>query len=103
MERQLARMGEKVTLKLNLEPHMERMGRKEGKKTPLTQMELAEKIGVPQGTISRWVGSKIDSYNRQILEKLMVYFECEIEDLFKVEREFVPDDTPQKKQRNVRS
>ncbi len=93
-------MGEKVTLKLDLKPHMERMGHKEGKKTPLTQSELAEKIGVPQGTISRWVGSKIDSYNREILEKLMIYFNCEIEDLFRVDREFAPGEDFDRTRRN---
>jgi transcriptional regulator with XRE-family HTH domain len=92
-------MGEKFKLKLNLVPHMVRMGRKAGKQTPLTQMELAENIGVPQGTISRWVRSKVDSYNREILEKLMIYFECDIEDLFEVKRELVADDAPSKKQR----
>lgn len=83
-----------MTLKLNLEPHMKRKGYEMGKNKPLTQMELANEIKVPQGTISRWVGSKIDSYNREILEKLMIYFGCELEDLFQIEREFISD-TPE--------
>lgn len=64
----------KVEIKINLKPLME--------KRKVTQEELANAIEVPQGTISRWVNNRVDRYDRRILEKLMVFFNCELEDLF---------------------
>ena len=80
----LVRMS-KVTISLNLKPHLERMGRKQGKKSSLTQSELETATGIPQGTISRWVNDKVDSYDRKILQLLMQYFDCSLEDLFTIE------------------
>lgn len=52
---------------------------------PITQEELAQAIGVPQGTISRWVGNKVDRLDKRIMIKLCEYFECGISDLLKLE------------------
>lgn len=64
----------KVEIKINLKPLME--------KWDVTQEELATAIDVPQGTISRWVNNRVDRYDRRIIEKLMVFFDCNLEDLF---------------------
>lgn len=74
-----------VILSLNLKSHLERLGREQGKHSPLTQTELEEATGIPQGTISRWVNDKVDSYDKHILQKLMTYFDCGLEELFKIE------------------
>lgn len=54
------------------------------------QQELADAIGVPQGTLSRWVGNKVDRYDRTILNKLIGFFNCDISDLIVVERTELP-------------
>jgi len=63
-----------VEIKINLKPLMEKRG--------VNQEELSQAIEVPQGTISRWVNNRVDRYDRRILEKLMVFFNCDLEDLF---------------------
>jgi transcriptional regulator with XRE-family HTH domain len=73
----------KVHLKLNLKPLMERKGKELGK-AALTQDELAELTHIQQGTLSRWVNSKVDVYKRETLEKLMQVFDCSLEDLFEI-------------------
>jgi transcriptional regulator with XRE-family HTH domain len=35
-----------------------------------TQAQLSEKSGVPIQTISRWENDRVDSYDRDVLEKL---------------------------------
>jgi transcriptional regulator with XRE-family HTH domain len=35
-----------------------------------TQAELSERSGVPIQTISRWENDRVDSYDRDVLEKL---------------------------------
>jgi len=67
----------KVTLKLKLKELMTERG--------LTQDKLSEKANIPQGTISRWAGNKVDSYQREVLEKLMVTLDCKLDDLFTIE------------------
>jgi len=47
----------------------------------ITQQELADSIGIPQSTMSRWVGNKLDRYDRHILVKLCEYFQCEVGDV----------------------
>ena len=73
----------KVHLKINLEPLMERKGKELGC-GKLTQDEVAEISGIQQGTLSRWINNKVDAYKRETLEKLMVVFDCNLEDLFEV-------------------
>jgi transcriptional regulator with XRE-family HTH domain len=67
----------KVTLKLQLKTLMTERG--------LTQDQLSVKAKVPQGTISRWAGNKVDSYQKEVLEKLMIALDCSLEDLFTIE------------------
>lgn len=67
----------KVTLRLNLKALMKSRG--------LTQDELADASKIPQGTISRWSGNKVDSYQKETLEKLMQTLDCKLEDLFTIE------------------
>ena len=67
----------KVTLRLNLKALMKSRG--------LTQDELADASNIPQGTISRWSGNKVDSYQKETLEKLMQTLDCKLEDLFTIE------------------
>jgi DNA-binding Xre family transcriptional regulator len=73
----------KVQIRLNLEPLMERKGKELGKNR-LTQDELAVLAGIQQGTLSRWISNKVDSYNREMLEKLIQVFNCKLEELFEV-------------------
>jgi transcriptional regulator with XRE-family HTH domain len=73
----------KVSIRLNLEPLMERKGRELGK-SRLTQDELAALAGIQQGTLSRWMSNKVDAYKRETLEKLMQVFDCSLEDLFEI-------------------
>jgi transcriptional regulator with XRE-family HTH domain len=71
----------------------------------LAQKDIATATGIPQGTLSRWINGKVDSYKGDILSALMNYFECELTDLFDVEYAApvadVADDGS--KRRNVRS
>jgi DNA-binding Xre family transcriptional regulator len=74
----------KVSIRLNLEKLMEQKGQSiQGR--PLTQQDLAEMTGIPQGTISRWVNNKVDSYKREILESLVQALDCELTDLLLIE------------------
>ena len=41
----------------------------------VTQMVLAEKTGIPQSTISRWYGNKVDAYRNDIIDRLCEYLE----------------------------
>jgi putative transcriptional regulator len=54
---------------------------------PYTQEDIAERIQVAQGTLSRWVGNRVDRIDLTVLEKLCDYFDCEISDILKLERE----------------
>ncbi len=51
------------------------------KERDLTQAELAEKMGVSPGTISRWTRNQIDLYDKTLLEKFMDFFDCDITDI----------------------
>lgn len=47
----------------------------------ITQQILSDAVNVSQGTLSRWIGNKIDRLELDILVKLCDYFECEPGDL----------------------
>jgi len=53
---------------------------------PVTQDEIAKATGIPQGTISRWAGNKVDRLDKGIMIKLCAYFDCEISDLLRLSR-----------------
>lgn len=52
----------------------------------ITQEELSKATKIPQGTISRWVGNKVDRLDKRVLESFLDYFDCEIGDLLKRDR-----------------
>lgn len=64
---------------------LEEKAKAEGRK-PITQDELAEAIGVPQGTLSRWINNKVDRLDTSIMAKLCLYFDCEVGDLIQLVR-----------------
>jgi transcriptional regulator with XRE-family HTH domain len=77
----------KVELRLNLKQLMQDKGKTvntDGSK--LKQSQLAELTGIPQGTISGWERGIITRYDKEVIEKLLEYFDCELADLFIVER-----------------
>ena len=55
-------------------------------RNPITQQEIATATGIPQGTVSRWVGDKVDRLDKNIMVKLCDYFECDISDLLYLDR-----------------
>ena len=59
--------------------------RREGRER-ITQEELAAAIGIPQGTISRWAGNKVDRLDRHIMAALCDYFDCEVNELLYLDR-----------------
>lgn len=70
----------------------------------LAQKDIATATGIPQGTLSRWINGKVDSYKGEILSALMNYFECELTDLFDVEYAAPAASTDnQRTKRNVRN
>jgi putative transcriptional regulator len=70
----------RIALKEMME-HEKKAGR------PYTQEDISASIKVTQGTLSRWVGNKIDRLDLAVLEKLCDYFNCEISDILKLERD----------------
>lgn len=56
------------------------------KERKITQEQLSDAIGVTQPTLSRWVGNKVDRYEKETLIKLMDYFDCELTDIIQVSR-----------------
>lgn len=87
-------MKEVKNVRVNLEPLIRKKSEKmynDPKK--LAQKDIASATGIPQGTLSRWINGKVDSYKGDILSLLMNYFECNLEDLFEVEY-VEPEHTP---------
>ena len=41
---------------------------------------------IPQSTVSRWVGNRIDRYDKRIIAGLLEYFDCEVQDLIIIRR-----------------
>ena len=69
---------------INLPELMRRKAISEGRDPahhPITQNELSERTGIPQTTISRWAGNRVDRIDLGILEKLCRYFDCGVEEL----------------------
>jgi DNA-binding Xre family transcriptional regulator len=54
---------------------------------PIRQFEIAEQIQIPASTLSRYVNGLLTRYDREILEKLMNYFDCDISDILVVEHD----------------
>ena len=77
-----------VNVKVNLQPLIrEKSMKMYNSPDKLSQKDIALETGIPQGTLSRWINGKVDSYKGDILGQLMQYFECDIQDLFEVEYE----------------
>jgi putative transcriptional regulator len=55
------------------------------KEKGMTQMQLAEKTGIPQGTISRYYGDKIDRLDKNSLEKFCDALNVDLVDLLVLE------------------
>ncbi len=53
----------------------------------IKQYEIAQEINVPASTLSRYMNGFLSRYDGEILEKLMDYFDCELEDILVVEKE----------------
>jgi putative transcriptional regulator len=64
---------------------LEAKARREGRER-ITQEELSAAIGIPQGTISRWAGNKVDRLDRHIMAALCDYFECDLNELLVLDR-----------------
>lgn len=50
----------------------------------VTQDDVASATGIPQSTLSRWAGNKVDRMDKGIILKLCAYFQCGIEDLISI-------------------
>lgn len=57
------------------------------KERGITQDQLAEDLKLPQSTVSRWVGDKVDRLDKNLMAELCVYLKCEIGDLLVIEHE----------------
>lgn len=49
------------------------------------QTQLAQEIGLAQGTISSWMNDKVDRFDRRVLVAICKHFECEVGDLLYIE------------------
>jgi DNA-binding Xre family transcriptional regulator len=54
---------------------------------PITQEEVATAVGVAQGTMSAWVRGTVLRIDRDTIAKLCQYFDCEIQDLLRLEKD----------------
>jgi transcriptional regulator with XRE-family HTH domain len=79
-------------VRINLQPLIEKKSLQLfGRKDALSQKDISEATKIPQGTLSRWMNGKVDSYKGDIIAALMTYFQCELEDLFIVESEEIAE------------
>ena len=53
----------------------------------LSQEVVSEETGIPQGTLSRWEGDKVDRLDKNVIGRLCEYFDCEVGDLLALERD----------------
>ncbi len=49
----------------------------------IRQMDVCAATGIPQGTLSRYVNGHLIRFDKEILEKLMHYFDCDLNTLFR--------------------
>ena len=63
---------------------MERKSKKMGVR--ITQEDVADAIGIPRGTVSRWAGQKVDRLDKDVLVRLCEYFDCGIEELLLIRK-----------------
>jgi DNA-binding Xre family transcriptional regulator len=54
---------------------------------PITQEEIANAIGVAQGTMSSWARGTVLRIDRDTIAKLCQYFDCEIQDLLHLQKD----------------
>lgn len=59
--------------------------RKEGRR--ILQKEIAEAVGVPNHTIGRWIRDEVERYERELMERICDYFQCDIADLLYLDPE----------------
>jgi DNA-binding Xre family transcriptional regulator len=52
---------------------------------PVTQIELAEKLGFSEQLISRWVHNEVTRFDAEIVEKICAEFDCDLNDLLYLE------------------
>jgi DNA-binding Xre family transcriptional regulator len=52
----------------------------------ITQLELAQGIGVSEQLIGRWMKNQVNKFEGEIIEKLCDYFGCEVGDLLYIDR-----------------
>lgn len=73
-----------MTLKLQLRELMEAKAAAEGR--VITQKTVSEETGIDQGVISRYARGFVTNFNSDILEKLLDYFQVELNELIIRER-----------------
>lgn len=66
-------------IKINFLEMWQRKERKENRR--ISPSELAQKAQVSRSTINRWRNDNVKQFDRETLENLCRYFECEIGDL----------------------
>lgn len=66
--------------------HLKSLILKKGHETgePITQKQISEATGISQPTLSRWYQGQVDRLEYDTVEKLMVYFGCDLGDLITV-------------------
>jgi DNA-binding Xre family transcriptional regulator len=52
----------------------------------ITQKEIAQNIGVSEQLIGRWMKNKVKQFDGETIEKLCVYFNCEVGELLYIDR-----------------
>lgn len=53
----------------------------------LTQKEIADAADIEEGTLSRYINDKTDSFHRDVLERLCIYFNVDVSELLYIERD----------------
>lgn len=79
-----------VTMKIRLRELMQEKTVRDSRYEPVTQEEVADAIGVSRQTLSAWTRNTVDRLDKNMLAKLCQYFECEIGDLLRLEKDEAP-------------